>query len=338
MPLVDWDLATSTAARLGPTGPSVTLAEAHAVVADLRRLAAEATEHVATYTGLVPQLTDAPVAVVDRRTWAAENVSGLATVLGPLTDKLAPKIGNMAAAVGSKVAGVQAGTLLAYLSGKVLGQYEVFGNNPGKLLLVAPNVVAVERKLGANPRDFRLWVSIHEVTHRTQFTAVPWLRDHFVSEIQQFVAASEPSRQIWQQAGRMLDAARGKDGVSLLDAIQTPEQKAVLDRLTCIMTLLEGHAEVVMDGVGPAVIPSVDRIRAAFDRRRATANPLEQYLRRLLGVDLKLKQYTQGRAFVSTIIDTVGMTGFNRIFESPQTLPRLEELASPQSWVERVAA
>jgi coenzyme F420 biosynthesis associated uncharacterized protein len=338
MPLVDWDLATSTAARLGPTGPSVTMSEAAAAVADLRIRAEQATEHVAAYTRLVQQLTDEPVAVVDRKTWAAENVAGLRTVLGPLADKLAPKIGNVAGAVGSKVAGVQAGTLLAYLSGKVLGQYEVFGNNPGKLLLVAPNVVAIERKLGVDPRDFRLWVSIHEVTHRTQFTAVPWLRDHFVAEIHAFVAASEPSRQIWQQAGKMLDAARGKDGVSLLDAMQTPEQKAILDRLTCIMTLLEGHAEVVMDGVGPAVIPSVSRIRAAFDRRRATANPLEQYLRRLLGVDLKLKQYTQGRAFVAKVIDTVGMDGFNRIFDSPQTLPRLDELSSPQSWVDRVAA
>ncbi len=338
MALVDWDLATSTAARLGPTGPSVTMGEATAVVRDLRRLAEEATEHVATFTGLQPQLTDAPIAVVDRKTWAAENVAGLRTVLTPLTEKLGPKIGDVAAAVGSKVAGVQAGTLLAYLSGKVLGQYEVFGNNPGKLLLVAPNVVAVERKMGVDPRDFRLWVSIHEVTHRTQFTAVPWLRDHFVSEIQQFVAASEPSRQIWQQAGKVLDAARGKEGVSLLDAMQTPEQKVVLDRLTCIMTLLEGHAEMVMDGVGPTVIPSVSRIRATFDRRREAANPFEQYVRRLLGIDVKLKQYTQGRAFVAKVVDTVGMAGFNRIFDSPQTLPRLDELSSPQSWVDRVAA
>src|SRR5262245_53089581 len=182
MPLVDWDLATSTAGRLGPTGPVVSLDEATSVVAQLRRLTDEAMGHVAGYTGLTPALSDADVAVVDRHGWAEQNVAGLRTVIGPLTDKLAGRVGPVASAIGSKVAGVQAGMLLAFLSGKVLGQYEVFANDPGRLLLVAPNIVAAERKLDAVPRDFRLWVCLHEVTHRTQFTAVPWLREHFLTE------------------------------------------------------------------------------------------------------------------------------------------------------------
>lgn len=337
MPLVDWDLATSTAAQLGPTGPSVTLDEATSVVSELRRLADEAAGHVAAYTELTPQLPDAPVSVVDRRGWAAENVAGLRTVTGPLNDKLAPKIGKFGASVGSKIAGVQAGALLAYLSGKVLGQYEVFGNNPGRLLLVAPNIVAVERKLGADPRDFRLWVCLHEVTHRTQFTAVPWLRDHFLNEVQAFIAASEPTSQMWHRAGKIAEAARGKEGTSLIDAIQTPEQKVILDRLTALLTLLEGHAEVVMDGVGPSVIPSVERIRASFDKRRATASPVEMYLRRLFGLEVKLKQYTQGRLFVSSVISRVGMSSFNRVFSSPSSLPLLSELSDPSAWVSRVS-
>ncbi len=336
MALVDWDLATSTAARLGPTGPAVSLDEATSVVADLRVLAAEATGHVAAFTGLEQLVSDAGVRVVDRRTWAAVNVAGLRVVVRPLSDKLAGKP-FMDNPISGKVAGLQAGALLAFLSGKVLGQYEVFDADPGQLLLVAPNIVAVERKLRAEPRDFRLWVCIHEVTHRTQFTGVPWLRDHFLGEIRQYIDAAEPSGQFARAAGRLFDAARGKDGVSLLDAVQTPAQRVVLDRLTALLTVLEGHAEYVMDGVGPSVIGTVERIRAAFDKRRVAANPAEQYLRKLFGLDIKLRQYAEGRRFVSAVIDRVGMTGFNRVFDSPATLPSLSELSDPDIWVARVS-
>ena len=157
--------------------------------------------------------------------------------------------------------------MLAYLSGRVLGQYEVFSTDPGQLLLVAPNIVEVERKLRADPRDFRLWVCLHEVTHLTQFTAVPWMRGHFLDEVQAFVDASQASgEQFGERLRRGLaalsDAVRNPDSrASVLDLVQTPGQRAVLDRLTALMTLLEGHAEFVMDGVGPEVIPSVEAIR-----------------------------------------------------------------------------
>ena len=337
MALVDWDLAVSTAARLGPTGPSVSLGEATTVVAQLRVLARESEGHVATYTGLTPVLDDGGVKVVDRPTWAAVNVAGLKSVINPLADKLLRKTPQVASAFGSKLAGVQAGALLAYLSGKVLGQYDVFERDPGQLLLVAPNIVAVERKLRVDPHDFRLWVCIHEMTHRTQFTAVPWLRGHFLSEVRAYIDAAEPSGQLMRAAGRIMDVARGQDGASLLDVMQTPEQRVILDRLTCILTLLEGHAEFVMDGVGPDVIGSVAQIRASFDRRRNTANPVEQYLRRLFGMDIKLKQYAQGRKFVSHIIGEVGMERFNKVFSSPETLPLIGELSDPGAWITRVS-
>jgi coenzyme F420 biosynthesis associated uncharacterized protein len=353
MALVDWDLASTTAARFGPTGPSVTYEQATEVVADLRRLADEAIGHVADYTRMTPRLPDAPVRVVDRRTWADVNVQGLRTVIAPLTDKLEEKIGLLGSLVGAKVTGVEAGAVLGYLSGKVLGQYDIFAAPPpepgravqaGQLLLVAPNIVGMERRIKADPRDFRLWVCLHEVTHRTQFTAVPWLREHFLAEVRAFVEATEPPggnlfRQAYQQLGAALKAARAPEderGTSLLEAVQTPEQRAVLDRLTAVLTLLEGHAEVVMDGVGPQVIPSVASIRAAFDRRRHPSNPVEQYLRRLLGIDIKMRQYAEGRRFVQAVLDRVGMDGLNRIWTSPQTLPTLDEIAHPDAWVARV--
>lgn len=340
---VDWDVAAATAGALGRTGPRVTFAEAAEAVADLRRLTDEAAGHVAEYTGLKAPATP-PVQVVDRRDWAAANIAGLREVVNPLAERLADgrSPGTVGAAVGSRLTGVQAGTVLAYLSGRVLGQYEVFSGDPGQLLLIAPNIVEAERKLQADPRDFRLWVCLHEVTHRTQFTAVPWLRGHFLGEVQAFVDASQLDKdQMFERVRRgvatLADAVRNPDSrASMLDLVQTPAQKAVLNRLTALMTLLEGHAEFVMDGVGPDVVPTVRDIRAKFTKRREEANPVEKLVRKMIGIEVKLRQYAEGRKFVHTVVDQVGMVGFNRIWSSPLTLPRLSELSDPTAWINRV--
>jgi coenzyme F420 biosynthesis associated uncharacterized protein len=342
---VDWDLAAATAGALGKAGPRVTLAEATAVVADLRVLADEAAGHVEAYTGLAPAGAQAPVRVVDRRAWAEANIAGLREVVAPLLNRVTAgrQPGAVADAIGSRVTGVQAGTVLAYLSSKVLGQYEVFSAEPGQLLLVAPNIVDVERRLEAVPRDFRLWVCLHEVTHRTQFTAVPWLRAHFLAEVAAFVdaggAADQVAERVRHAVGGMVEVLRDPESRrSILDLVQTPAQRKVLDRITALMTLLEGHAEFVMDGVGPEVVPSVSEIRARFNVRREGGNPVEKFIRRLLGVDAKLRQYAEGRRFVHEVVSRVGMAGFNKVFSSPLTLPLLSELTDAPAWISRVGA
>jgi coenzyme F420 biosynthesis associated uncharacterized protein len=341
---VDWDLAAATAARLGRTGPQVSYDEAVEVIGDLRQLTDEAAGHVLDFTAMRPVGPDPGVRVVDRRDWAVANINGLREVVQPLAERLAGgrSPGALAAAIGGRVTGVQAGTVLAFLSGRVLGQYEVFSADPGQLLLVAPNIVDVERKLGADPRDFRLWVCLHEVTHRTQFTAVGWLRGHFLGEVQAFVDAAQIDRdqmmeRLRQGVWALADAVRNPESrSSVLDLVQTPAQRRVLERLTALMTLLEGHAEFVMDGVGPRVVPSVDAIRDKFNSRRESANPLERVIRKLLGIEVKLRQYAEGRKFVHAVVERVGMAEFNRVWQSPLTLPRLSELSDPDAWVDRV--
>jgi coenzyme F420 biosynthesis associated uncharacterized protein len=340
---VDWDLAAATAGALSKSGPAVSYEEATQVVAQLRDLTDEAAGHVAAYTGLTSQVDPPPVRVVDRKDWAAVNIAGLKEVIIPLVTRLSgdKQPGAVADAIGSRVTGVQAGTVLAYLSGRVLGQFEVFSSEQGQLLLNAPNIVEVERKIGADPRDFRLWVCLHEVTHRTQFTAVPWMRGYFLGEVQAFVDASQNGEHILERMRRgvatLSDTLRDPDSrSSVIDIVQTPAQKAVLDRLTALMTLLEGHAEFVMDGVGPEVIPSVEAIRSKFNQRRESGNPLEKAIRRLLGIEVKMRQYAEGHKFVHGVVERVGMEGFNKIFSSPLTLPRTEELSDPDAWVARV--
>jgi coenzyme F420 biosynthesis associated uncharacterized protein len=213
----------------------------------------------------------------------------------------------------------------------------------GRLTLVAPNIVMVERELGVDQHDFRRWVCLHEETHRTQFTAVPWLRGYVQQEMTEFLLASEldPAailKRVRAAADGVAGAVRGADGAeSLIEAIQTPQQREILDRLTAVMTLVEGHGDYVMDAVGPRVVPSVAQIRERFNARRGSANRIERAIRRILGIDLKMKQYAQGSKFVKTVVEEAGMTVFNKVWASPQTLPTKAELTAPQAWLDRVA-
>ncbi|THJ75575.1 zinc-dependent metalloprotease [Candidatus Frankia alpina] len=357
--LVDWELAVTTARRLVRPGPQITREQAGEVVAELRRLAVEAERHVEDYTRLAPAGAITPINVVDRPEWVRSNVAGLRVLTTPLLSKLSDQQrGTFSTAVGRRVTGIQLGTALAYLAGKVLGQYEVFlppeeyltgpGGSAtpdavGRLSLVAPNIAHAEATLGVVPRDFRMWVCLHEQTHRTQFTAVPWLRSHLESEITAFIEATDLDPDVLADRVRSAVAAvrgavfdRDADGLSVIEALQTPAQRAVLDRLQAIMTLLEGHADQVMDAVGPRVVPTVADIRSKFEGRRDGGSPLDRFIRRLLGLDLKFQQYRQGGAFVRAVVAESGVTGFNMVWESPTTLPTRAELADPTSWMQRV--
>ncbi len=338
---LDYDLAVATARRLAPAPPQVSWAEAGQVVGELRRLAVSAEEHVRAVTGLVPPGPVLEATVVDRPGWAAANVEGFRVVLEPLTAKLQDRAPNaLAAGVTAKVGGLQMGSVLAWLSNKVLGQYEAFRpeGESGRLVLVAPNIVETERRLGVDPHDFRLWVTLHEVTHRTQFTAVPWMHDHVRTEIGALLQATsldDPTALVERLKAIATGLPRGG---SLVELLQTPEQRVVLDRVTAFMSLLEGHAEHVMDGVGPSVVPSVRHIRTKFDqRRKQDRGVLDRVLRRLLGLDLKALQYAEGKRFVDLAVRELGMAGFNRVWESPVTLPSRDEIRQPLRWVERIS-
>ncbi|MFB6502817.1 MULTISPECIES: zinc-dependent metalloprotease [unclassified Streptomyces] len=362
--MVDWNLAVATATRLVRPGPEIGREEAREVVAELRRHARASEEHVRSFTRMIPEGAepeDTPVLVVDRAGWIKANVAGFRELLGPLLGKMQDRRagtagGAVLGAVGGKVTGVEVGMLLSFLASRVLGQYETFApatrelpasTGGGRLLLVAPNIVHVERELDVDPHDFRLWVALHEETHRTQFTGVPWLRDHLQGEIQSFLDETdidpmtvlERLREAAQSlAGGRPEGETGEDGGrSLVELVQTPSQREILGRLTAVMSLLEGHADYVMDGVGPEVVSSVGEIREKFQQRRARgASRLDQALRKLLGLDAKLRQYRDGERFVRAVVDEVGMDGFNRVWTSPNTLPTKAEIAKPADWVARV--
>jgi coenzyme F420 biosynthesis associated uncharacterized protein len=354
--IIDWDVAVSTGTRFARPGPQVSLAEARQTVAELRELSVAVERPVREVTKLQSKVAPGKVAVVDRAGWIRANVDGFRVVLDPLAEQMrqrtpAASAGGLVMGVGSRISGAQAGLILSYLSSRVLGQYELFlppgtgdsGEEPvGRLTLVAPNIVMVERELQVNPRDFRRWVCLHEETHRVQFTSVPWLRAYVQDQMSEFLLASDLDpgailSRLRAAADAVAGAVRGGDSESLVEAIQTPRQKEILARLTALMTLVEGHGDYVMDAVGPQVVPSVAEIREKFNSRRRTAGRVEQTVRRLLGIDLKMKQYAEGSRFVTAVVDEIGMDGFNQIWESPETIPTMAEIHDPRAWITRVA-
>lgn len=346
---IDWALAQQTAWQLTPAGPRVSRAEAMQAVADLRALARASVDPVADVTGL-PAPSSQAAHVVDRRGWITSNIAALRVGLGPLlaTEPGGGLLGGLSGSpvvrrISAGAMGVQLGSALAWLSTKVLGQYEIFTAPaaPGqpmaepRLLLNAPTILAIERRLELPARDFRLWVCLHEQTHRLQFATAPWLADEIRGLLADFLAAAEDGLAgTVQRASRALRAAGDE---SLVERLQSPQQRAVFDRMTALMSVLEGHADVVMDDVGPSVVPAVELIRERFNARRDHPVGIDAIVRKALGLDLKSQQYREGAQFVRGVIDRVGMAGFNRVWSGPAALPSRAELADPDAWVRRLA-
>ena len=340
---IDWGAAVRAGQRLAPSGPHVSAVQARQVVEDLQQFSAKAELIVRETTGLGEGLPIEVAAIVDRPRWIEATAQGMAELTAPLAARLGEKMSQ--APKAKAVAGAQIGLVLSFLSSRVLGQYDPLAapppgsasGAPGLLLLVAPNIIKVERELSADPVDFRMWVCLHESTHRLQFTAVPWLREHFRSLVADFAAAADTDPA--ELLGRLVSAITGRRGDrgSWIETIQSPEQRVLFDQLMALMTLLEGHADHVMDAVGPSVIPSVARIRESFTVRRSRGRgPFDRILRSLLGMDMKMAQYVKGAAFVGAVVDRVGMDGFNAIWTSPATLPTRAETTDPASWIDRV--
>lgn len=328
-PAVDWDLAIATGTRLVPAGPRSTPQEAADSVAALRRAADLAQEHIRDVTRLEVPRDLSPTLVVDRASWIRANIDTLRQLMGE---------NSTTGVVAAKAGGVETGVVLAFLAPRVLGQFDPFYGEHGRLLLVAPNVMKVQQDLQLSPDDFRLWVCLHEETHRVQFTYAPWLANLLQSRITALLESmggvSELELLVRGARSRRAEPA----AESLLDAVVTAEQREILDDVTAVMSLLEGHADVMMDRVGTRVVPSLRRIRRSFDHRRtATRGRLDRMIRRIFGLDAKLRQYQDGAAFCRRVIARAGVDGLNVAFADPEALPTLAEIRDPNLWLNRVA-
>ncbi|WP_136246441.1 zinc-dependent metalloprotease [Mycobacterium intracellulare] len=338
---VDWQFAATVGRRLARPGPPSSDYTRRQVMDELVDAAAKAEPLVRDVTGLVADGAVPAARIVDRPEWVAAAAESMRVMMNGAEKPRGFLTG--------RVTGAQTGAVLAYVSSGILGQYDPFatdnGARAGCLLLVYPNVIAVERQLRIEPSDFRLWVCLHEVTHRVQFTANPWLPDYMSQALG--LLTRDAGDDLGEVVSRLADYARNRGNqnsdansagiLGLVRAVQSEPQRHALDQLLVLGTLLEGHADHVMDAVGPIAVPSVATIRRRFDERRHRKQPpLQRLLRALLGLDAKLSQYTRGKAFVDHVVGQVGMARFNAIWTGPETLPLPIEIEEPQRWIDRV--
>jgi coenzyme F420 biosynthesis associated uncharacterized protein len=341
---VDWEFAKTTGRRLVNPGPRVSPTEATEIVAELREAAAAAREPIAETSRLHSPADAPPVLVVDRPGWMDLNIESMQSLVAPVIEKVTSSVkGNQPSAVtaiGGKVTGAETGAVMAFLASKVLGQYDLAPQGVPRLMLVAPNIVQTEREIKVDSHDFRLWVAMHEETHRVQFTANPWLREHLIRSTRELTVDIAPTPAEFtgrlQEIARRLPEAFQPGSQGLAEVLLTPEQRAQVEQITAVMSLLEGHADVMMDEVGPQVIPTVALIRTRFNERRQGVSGFDLILRRALGLEAKMRQYANGAGFVRGVIEKAGLEAFNAVWTSPETLPTPGEIGSPHAWVRRV--
>lgn len=360
---VDWNTARRVAAKVGSEAEVDQEASAK-LTSDMVSLTSQAEELVALETGLVSLAGSARGRVTDRAGWVDANLASFDRLTRPLLEKLndtsdeePSKLGEMfsravapvSGRIGPKLAGAEVGAVLGWMSGRVIGQYDLLiieDENPEAqdlVYYVGPNVMSIEKRYGFPPDEFRLWIAIHECTHRAQFTAVPWLRPYFLSLVNELMNEVDPD------PGRFIDAAKsalekkraGMDGLTdggLQQLLASPKQRETLDKVSGLMSLLEGHGDIIMSRAGRDLIPSQPRFARVFTTRRSSASGPTKVIQKLLGFEAKLAQYEEGERFIRAVEAAGGRELFDQVWTGPDSLPSIDEVRLPELWISRMTA
>jgi coenzyme F420 biosynthesis associated uncharacterized protein len=335
--MIDWRLAERVAGAVASTAPD---APHEAVSAEVEAFAARSAELVSEYTGLsAPDGLPAPE-TVDRSGWAQINLRSMQKVLDPVVATQSAGLGPLRVVAGMLLA-VEVGALSGFLAGRVLGQYEFPVTDPtapARLLFVGPNLAQAARSLDAEGEALTRWVALHETTHALQFGGVPWLRAHMASRIGELVRSLDVKVDVrnLMKLPRLDDLRALADTVrqeGLITLVAGPERRALIDELQATMALLEGYAEHVMDATGEALLPDLPRLREGLERRRKARSGLMRVLERMIGLELKLRQYEQGKRFCDAVVAAGGIEALNRAWEGPEALPTLADLDDPEGWL-----
>lgn len=352
---VDWSRAERIALFVSARQPGAGRGTVRS--SDFESMCRVAEERVEATTGLRSLLGPAEVQVVDRADWIRANIASFRSLLDPLLTKWLQSSGSptgpsITRSISAQIAGAEIGMMLGWMSARVLGQYDLlFSDGPsgaaggpgaaGAVYLVGPNLVGLEERFGFDPEQFRLWITMHELTHRAQFTGVPWMREFFMDRLHTTLDLASPDLARLVAAVRSAlfdrDAARQRlrDG-GVVAMVSTPEQQAVFNEIAGLMSLLEGHGDVVMDRAGADLVPSAERFSRILSERRRRANPLVKVVQRLIGLEGKLNQYAAGERFIAAIEAVGGERVIDRCWEQPANLPSLGEVRAPQQWLERM--
>jgi coenzyme F420 biosynthesis associated uncharacterized protein len=345
---VDWDLARRVAIKVAGREPYAAARYREGIEDDFDRFTARAEDLVAECTGLRSLSGSARGRVTDRQGWVDANLVAFQRLLRPITDKLAERMSGPTASLGRGLAGAELGAMLGWMSTRVLGQYDLLvieEENPEDqdiVYYVAPNVLSLEQRYAFPPEEFRLWLALHEVTHRAQFTGIPWMREHFLGLVEATMESVDPDpKRFLAGLQRFLEARRrGEDPLAdggLMALFATESQRETLNQVAGLMSLLEGHGDVTMDRAGEKLVPSAERFGRVLRQRRESARGVARVFQRFVGLDAKIKQYAQGERFIEVIEDAGGTELLERAWEDPQNLPSIAEIREPELWISRLA-
>jgi coenzyme F420 biosynthesis associated uncharacterized protein len=351
---VAWDLAAKVAARVAGRDALSSSYLYGSLQPDFEELTALAEHLVGEATGLRPLAGPARAVVTDREGWVRANIASFRRLLRPVLTRLKERlaetesnpVGRLVGPVGRMVTGAQLGTLLGWMSTRVLGQYDLLlmederPEDQDIVYYVGPNILGLEKRFAFPPREFRLWIALHEVTHRAQFTGVPWMREHFISLVEGSVSAADPDpRRFVAAVFKAIELVRqGKnpldDGIMAL--LATPEQAEVLDKVQGLMSLLEGHGDITMDRAALDRIPNAERFSRVLRQRRQEARGPVKLVQQALGLDAKMRQYEAGERFIEAVEAVGGPALLARVWEAPERLPTKDEIAEPVRWIDRM--
>jgi coenzyme F420 biosynthesis associated uncharacterized protein len=352
--LISWETAVDVATRVARRQEPLSPYDRQLLEVEFEELTAQAEELVAAETGLRSLAGPARARVADRPQWVRANVASFQRLLRPVTDKLSAQVDRagswspVPAAVSRKITGAQVGLVLGLMSTRVLGQYDqllIEDEHPEDqdiVYYVGPNVVSIERRYDFPRREFRLWLALHEVTHRAQFTGVPWMRDHFLALVERTIAGIDPDpKQLVAALRRSVEEIRAGrnplDEGGLLTLIAGPEQYAAIQEIGGLMSLLEGHGDITMDRAGADRIPSAAWFSQVLKERRRQRG-IGKLVSSLIGMDAKMRQYEQGERFIEAVEGVGGRDLLARVWEAPSWLPSWPEIRTPTQWIARAAA
>jgi coenzyme F420 biosynthesis associated uncharacterized protein len=353
---ISWELAERIATRIAGRQEYLPLGRLTVLEEDFSELTAEAEALVEQETGLRSLCGPARARVTDRPGWVSANIASFQRLLRPLAQKLeaalskpVPMLGPVAmrvpAQVSRNISGAQLGLLLGWMSTRVLGQYDqllIEDDRPEDqdiVYYVGHNIVELEDRYGFQPRQFRLWIALHEVTHRAQFTGVPWLRPHFLTLVNSLVEGVDPDPKRFLEALKRA-AVQAREGHNPLDEgglvalLASPEQRQALDQIGGLMSLLEGHGDIVMNRAAEGHAAQAARFASVLQQRRQRRGAAK-VVSSLVGLDAKLKQYERGERFIEAVERAGGQELFQRIWLGPEWLPTLAEIRQPAAWVSR---
>lgn len=347
---IDWGIAERVAVRVSGREPFSGSYHYHSLIPDFDELTEQAEDLVAAETGLRSLAGPARGRVADRPAWVRANIASFQRLLHPVIERLGERAPRGALAPVSRVlAGSEVGFMLGWMSTRVLGQYDLLvveEENPHDqdiVYYVGPNVLALEKLYAFPPREFRLWLALHEVTHRAQFTGVPWMREYFLGQVKEVLDSVDPDpRRLLDGVVRATEAIRsGRNPLSdggAVGLVVSGEQREALDRVNGLMSLLEGHGDVIMDRAGADLIPSAGRFAAVLRMRRQSARGVARLLQQLIGIEAKLEQYEAGERFIAKVEGAGGRELFNRVWEGPENLPSIAEIRDPSLWITRMTS